>query len=152
MSPRTIGYVLACLGIGNGVFQVFGFTKTVRGFGVRNCYLGGLACDGAIFLAFPAMSAVVSWGYIPSTSSEGSDSVSETAMTTMYALLVLQLVLTIGLGMCCRCIFMYINSAAASRRTLGATNGLAQMSVSVMRAVGPAVASSLLSLSLEIGE
>ncbi len=63
---------------------------------------------------------------MPSTSSEGSDSVSETAMMATYALLVLQLVLTIGLNMCYGCIFMYINSAAASRRTLGATNGLAQ--------------------------
>lgn len=152
MSPRAIGYALACLGLGNGVFQVMGFARTVKRFGVRNCYLGGIACAALIFAIFPAMSAAVRWGYLPSTSSSNEDSVTESAMTLTYTLLALQLVLTVGLNMCYGCVFIYINSAAASRKTLGATNGLAQMAVSVMRAVGPAGASGLFSLSLEIGE
>ena len=43
---------------------------------------------------------------------------------------------------------MYISSAAPAGM-LGATNGLAQTVVSVQRAVGPAIAASLFSFSLE---
>lgn len=46
-------------------------------------------------------------------------------------------------------VFIFITAAAPSRGTLGAVNGLAQMSVSVMRAIGPAAANSLFSLSIE---
>ncbi len=43
---------------------------------------------------------------------------------------------------------MYISSAAPNRRSLGATNGLAQTMVSIQRAVGPAAAASLFAFSL----
>ena len=46
------------------------------------------------------------------------------------------------------CIIFYM-STAAPRGKLGATNGLAQTVVSVQRAVGPAIAASLFSFSLE---
>lgn len=46
------------------------------------------------------------------------------------------------------CIFMYIPSAAP-RGMLGGTNGLSQTVVSIQRAVGPAIAASFFSLSLE---
>lgn len=42
-------------------------------------------------------------------------------------------------------------AAAPSRAVLGATNGLAQVTVSVMRAIGPACAGALYSLSVERG-
>jgi hypothetical protein len=44
---------------------------------------------------------------------------------------------------------MYIASAAPNKRSLGATNGLAQTMVSIQRAVGPAAAMSLFAFSLE---
>ncbi|KAI6044360.1 major facilitator superfamily domain-containing protein [Pisolithus marmoratus] len=46
-------------------------------------------------------------------------------------------------------IFIYVNAAAPNRASIGATNGLAQMMVSAMRAVGPAGANSVLSLSIQ---
>ncbi|KAH9011888.1 MFS general substrate transporter [Lactarius hengduanensis] len=46
-------------------------------------------------------------------------------------------------------IFMYISSAAPNKRSLGATNGIAQTIVSIQRAVGPAVAASLFAFSLD---
>ncbi|KAG2110676.1 major facilitator superfamily domain-containing protein [Suillus discolor] len=46
-------------------------------------------------------------------------------------------------------VFMYINASAPNRASIGATNGLAQTVVSVIRAVGPAVANSAYSLSIE---
>jgi hypothetical protein len=47
------------------------------------------------------------------------------------------------------CIFIYVTSAAPSRSALGATNGLAQTTTSIMRSIGPAGATSLFALSIE---
>ena len=44
---------------------------------------------------------------------------------------------------------MYISSAAPNKRSLGATNGVAQTMVSIQRTVGPAAAASLFAFSLE---
>ena len=43
---------------------------------------------------------------------------------------------------------MYISSAAPNKRSLGATNGIAQMMVSIQRTVGPGTAASLFAFSL----
>jgi hypothetical protein len=45
---------------------------------------------------------------------------------------------------------MYIAASAPSRSSLGATNGLAQLMVSSVRALAPTAASSLFSFSLEL--
>ncbi|KAF8267047.1 major facilitator superfamily domain-containing protein [Lactarius quietus] len=45
--------------------------------------------------------------------------------------------------------FMYISSAAPSKQSLGATNGLAQMVVSIQRTIGPAAAASLFAFSVD---
>lgn len=44
---------------------------------------------------------------------------------------------------------MFVTSSAQNKRALGATNGLSQMSVSIVRAIGPALATSLFSFSVE---
>ena len=44
---------------------------------------------------------------------------------------------------------MFIAGAAPNKSSLGATNGLAQLSVSIVRAFGPAVVSSAYSLSID---
>ena len=44
---------------------------------------------------------------------------------------------------------MYLSSAAPNRRSLGATNGLAQSVASIQRTVGPAVADWLFAFSIE---
>jgi hypothetical protein len=46
-------------------------------------------------------------------------------------------------------VFIFIACAAPNKASLGATNGIAQLSVSIMRAVGPALASSMFSLSID---
>lgn len=45
--------------------------------------------------------------------------------------------------------FIYIAASAPNKRSLGATNGLAQMLISIVRAIGPAVATSFFALSIE---
>ena len=44
---------------------------------------------------------------------------------------------------------MYVTASAPNKRSLGATNGLSQTTVSIARAVGPAMASSLYSFSVQ---
>ena len=44
---------------------------------------------------------------------------------------------------------MYITASAPNKRSLGATNGLAQTTVSMARAIGPALSTSLFSYSVE---
>ncbi|KAF9016605.1 MFS general substrate transporter [Hymenopellis radicata] len=46
-------------------------------------------------------------------------------------------------------IFMFITASAPNKASLGATNGLSQTVVSITRAIGPAFATSLFSLSVE---
>jgi hypothetical protein len=46
-------------------------------------------------------------------------------------------------------IFIYLSASSPNRASLGATNGLAQCFVSATRAIGPAAANSLFSLSIE---
>ena len=44
---------------------------------------------------------------------------------------------------------MFITASAPNKRSLGATNGLSQMIVSIAKAIGPALSTSLFSLSVE---
>ena len=44
---------------------------------------------------------------------------------------------------------MYISSAAPNKQSLGSTNGVAQMVVSIQRTIGPAAAASLFAFSLD---
>ena len=46
-------------------------------------------------------------------------------------------------------VFIFITSSAPNPRSLGATNGLSQTTVSVARAIGPALSTSLFSFSVE---
>ena len=45
--------------------------------------------------------------------------------------------------------YIFVAAAAPNKASLGATNGFAQVSVSIVRAIGPALASSLYSLSID---
>lgn len=44
---------------------------------------------------------------------------------------------------------MYVTESSPNRRSLGATNGLAQTTVSTARAIGPALSTSLFSFSVQ---
>ena len=44
---------------------------------------------------------------------------------------------------------MFITASAPNRHSLGATNGLSQMTVSIARAIGPAMSTSLFSFCVE---
>ena len=44
---------------------------------------------------------------------------------------------------------MFITASAPNKHSLGATNGLSQMTVSIARAIGPVMSTSLFSFSVE---
>jgi hypothetical protein len=46
---------------------------------------------------------------------------------------------------------MFVSAASPNRASLGATNGIAQLLMSITRAIGPTATASLFSLSLEEG-
>jgi len=46
-------------------------------------------------------------------------------------------------------VFIFVAAAAPNRASLGATNGLAQLTVSILRSIGPALANSMFSLSVD---
>ncbi len=47
------------------------------------------------------------------------------------------------------CMFIYITASSPNKNSLGATNGISQTTVSIARAIGPALATSLFSFSAD---
>jgi len=47
------------------------------------------------------------------------------------------------------CVFIYITASVPNKHSRGAINGLSQTTVSIARAIGPALSTSLFSLSAE---
>ncbi|KAF7326008.1 SEC23 SEC24 family protein [Mycena kentingensis (nom. inval.)] len=133
LAPPQIGAILAAWGITTGVFQVFLFARFIRWFGEKRTFVHGLATNLLIFLLFPATSILarmfgLGWAvYIP-----------------VGCILVLGGVMDTAFG----AIFMFI-LASAPRSSRGTVNGLSQSSVAIARAIGPALGTSLFSMSVE---
>jgi len=71
-----------------------------------------------------------------------------TADSSVWPLILLQLTALSISDMGYSVVFMYLSSAAPNKRSLGATNGLAQSVASIQRTVGPAVADWLFAFSI----
>ncbi|KAM6504162.1 Major facilitator superfamily domain containing protein [Amanita muscaria] len=133
-SPAIIGYVLGALGAYVGVVQIAFFSKLVRRFGERRIFIMGVLTMAINSLLLPMISSItrkngVTW--------------------VVWCLLAFVLALKAVLDMSFGCIFVYVNTSSPSKSSLGATNGVAQTMVSVARAIGPGLATSLFALSLE---
>ncbi|KAG6872736.1 hypothetical protein C0995_007057 [Termitomyces sp. Mi166 len=134
LSPPVIGKILSAYGICNGVFQVFFFAFIHDHFGSKKTFVVGLACAFPCFIAFPMINAMAK---------------SQGVTPFVWAAIALQALISIGLNLSFGAIFIFIAAASPNRASIGATNGLSQMTVSVMRAIGPAATNSLFSLSIE---
>ncbi|KAF8886152.1 major facilitator superfamily domain-containing protein [Infundibulicybe gibba] len=132
--PSTIGYTLGTYGLGNGIFQALFFARIVRRFGIRGIFVGGTMSFIPIFLLFPVMSAVAQRSGVN---------------IIVWLIIVLVLSLMSLVGMAFGCIFMYVTASSPNKHSLGATNGLAQTSVSLAQALGPVISTSLFALSVE---
>ncbi|KAI9511617.1 member of major facilitator multidrug-resistance DHA1 sub-family [Russula earlei] len=136
LDPPSIGKILAFSAILNGVFQVTCFARAHALWGTKRLFVGGLCCAIPMFALFPVMNAL--------TRVYGVGLV-------VYSAAALQAVWSLGLASCYGCVFISISAASPNRASLGATNGIAQLLVSITRAIGPAAATSLFSLSLAEG-
>lgn len=152
LDPPVIGTILALAGISGGIIQWIFFTRMHDWLGAKHMFLASVSLYFPTIALFPTINAVVQvygLGYF------------------VWFLVGLQMALSIfagfAFGESARCdemvnliirvqsgiTFMYIGAAAPNKASIGATNGLAQMIVSVMRAVGPAAVNSAFSFSIE---
>ncbi|KDQ29700.1 hypothetical protein PLEOSDRAFT_1112409 [Pleurotus ostreatus PC15] len=134
LRPQTIGYILGAFGATNGVFQFFFFPSIVGRFTPKPVFIAGIVLFIPIFCLFPVMNTLARSG---------------APAIYVWIVLVIQLGMCVVMDMSYSCIFMFITAAAPNRRSLGATNGLSQTTVSVARAIGPAMTTSLYSFSVQ---
>ncbi|KAF8969098.1 major facilitator superfamily domain-containing protein [Flammula alnicola] len=135
LQPPSIGLIIGSYGAGGAIFQAFFFARTVRYFGERRVFIASIATYLAVFLLLPTINRVAQLF--------GQQSYA------VWSLVALLLGMMAFNDMAFGTIFMYIISSAPNKRSLGATNGLSQTTVSIARAVGPALATSLFSYSVE---
>ncbi|KAI9507533.1 MFS general substrate transporter [Russula earlei] len=133
LDPARMGACMAVYGILKGILQLVVFHRILDFLGLRGALIAFLSGLLPLFLLFPINSIRVQFA--------GTD-------TVLWILVLVQLISTIGVNMAYGCTFIYITSAAPSGM-LGATFGLTQTIASVLRAIGPAIAASLYSFSLE---
>jgi hypothetical protein len=136
MSPASIGLWMAGYGFLNGIIQFVAFPPIVRRLGLRLVFIASVFCFFPIYIMFPFENLAVQ--------------LSSGGLNPAAALfIVLQLSALSFADMGFSAIFVYVSSASPNKRSLGATNGIAQTMVSIQRTVGPAAAASLFAFSLD---
>ncbi|KZT07680.1 MFS general substrate transporter [Laetiporus sulphureus 93-53] len=134
LSPQMIGSVLSIYGITNGILQILFFSKTINRFGAKRVYMAGITSALPVFALFPVINLLAR---------------EEGYSMGVWTLLAIQTFISIALNFCYGSVFIFITASSPNKASLGSVNGLAQMSVSIMRAIGPAVANSMFSLSID---
>jgi MFS family permease len=134
LDPPQIGNILAIYGVVNGLFQVFFFADLHDRFGSKTIYSVSMAAGIPMIMTLPILNAVAR---------------VQGLSLMVWVVVSLQLALSVILNLAYACVFIYIAAASPNQASLGATNGIAQLSVSVMRAIGPASATSMFSLSIK---
>lgn len=154
LPPHHIGKILSVYGILNGFLQIFYFAKTQARFGTKNVYIAGIASSLLVFVTFPIINHLartageddllvwlaVGFQVIVSIFINFSYGESFISKATGRRSLLIPV-----LG----CVFIYITASSPNRASLGTVNGFAQLGVSIVRAIGPAAANSLFSLSID---
>ncbi|KAF9495654.1 MFS general substrate transporter [Pleurotus eryngii] len=133
--PARIGRLLATWGVLNGLFTACFFSRIHNRWGTKTIFIWGIASAIPVFALFPLINCAAR------RAGAGGG-------VLVNALTLLQVVVSMGLSLSYGSIFIFISSSAPSRQSLGAVNGLSQVIVSIMRAVGPAAANSLFSISI----
>lgn len=161
LPPHKVGIILGTYGIANSVFQTVMLGRLVRRFGVKAIFVSAITAFVPMFVFPPLMNLLVS-----------SQGFSYVVWIMLGCQLSCSLVMELGYGtylskfhlprvfleigfslnLAIRnlgCVYMFITSAAPNKRSLGATNGLAQTLVSIGRIVLPVLATTILSFSIE---
>ncbi|KAH7928063.1 MFS general substrate transporter [Leucogyrophana mollusca] len=134
LDPPRIGNILAVYGIINGLFQIFFFADLHDYYGTKKIYTVAMASAFPLIMTFPILNALGR---------------SQGLGWMVWSVVGIQLVISVILNLGYACVFIYIAAASPNRASLGATNGIAQMVVSIMRSLGPASVNSLFSFSIE---
>jgi len=137
LNPPQIGNILSIYGVVNGLFQIFFFADLHDRFGSKAIYTTAIVSAIPVILTFPSINALAR---------------SQGLNWMVWSLVGLQLALSMILNLGYSCIFIYIAAASPNTASLGATNGIAQLLVSIMRAIGPATATSMFSISITTPE
>ncbi|KAH9838448.1 MFS general substrate transporter [Rhodofomes roseus] len=133
-TPATIGLVLGIFGLLNGSLQALFFARVIRRWGPKRVFMAGMACFVPLFGMFPVINALAR---------------PDGLTYIVWAAIVLQLTISVVMDMSFAASFMFVTTSAPNKRSLGATNGVAQVIAALLRSVGPASATSLFALSLE---
>ncbi|KAH7926468.1 MFS general substrate transporter [Leucogyrophana mollusca] len=134
LSPLAIGNILAIAGAVNGLFQMLLFAKVHERMGTKNLLVAGVLSGLPAIALFPMINLLAR---------------QQGISASVWILVALQHLLLVMLDYSYGATFIYVNSSSPNRASIGATNGLAQVTVSAMRAVGPAVSNAVFSLSIE---
>ncbi|KAI9573797.1 major facilitator superfamily domain-containing protein [Boletus coccyginus] len=134
LDPPAIGIILAILGISSGIIQYLFFAPAYDWLGAKTQFLVSVSLCLPVIALFPAVNAaarVYGLSYF------------------VWFLVGLKMTLFVFVGFAFADTLMYISAASPNKASIGATNGLAHVAISLMRAVGPAVVNSAYSLSVE---
>ncbi|KAJ7354216.1 major facilitator superfamily domain-containing protein [Mycena albidolilacea] len=133
LPPSKIGFVIAAYGVTMGLSQFLFFARAARRFGEKRVFVGALTACLPIFALFPIISVIAQ-----------RDGVSPIIWVLIGCMLVLGGLMDLAFG----AIFMFVQ-ASAPKSSRGTANGMSQTSASLARALGPALSTSLFSLSVE---
>ena len=155
LDPPRIGNILSVYGVVNGLFQILFFADLHDRFGSKAIFSVAMASSIPLILTFPLINALaqtqgLSWMV---WSLVGVQLATATVMYMGYCeLLSVSYKPALLIDVSIACVFMYIAAASPNRASLGATNGIAQLLVSIMRAIGPASTTSMFSISIKTPE
>jgi MFS family permease len=159
LDPPTIGLLMGAWGLGNGIFQATCFTRVLDRFGPRRSFVMGIICFAPIFACFCGENMVAKLTRFGEEDVKNGSWIVWAILSVQIALVMLMdvsfgwylllgidthMLTTIFLGT----IMIYIRAASPNKRSLGATNGIAQLVASIVRAIGPATATSLYAFSV----
>jgi len=173
LSSRVIGKIMSIFGIFIGIFQICFFARVNKRWGTKKVFMGGLASSLPAFALFPIISCLVRrQGYTLAVwVAMGLQVMFSVFWNTSFGLFILQMIsdlIDFSLPLFVSAIFIFIAAASPSHASVGATVGFNQVcrlidttdhlltlsqqrTVSSMRAIGPAAANPLFSLSVSKG-
>ncbi|KAI5900348.1 MFS general substrate transporter [Schizophyllum commune H4-8] len=133
--PLTIGTIMGIWGVFNTIFQLVGAPYFIKRFGPRVMQMTAAVAAGLMAVLLPTENYIARQiGYVNGV------------VMVLLALQYLCLSFTfVGYGT----IYMFVVDSAPTSNSMGAVNGLAQASSTLVRTFAPWISTSLLSLSLQ---
>ncbi|KAJ7881008.1 major facilitator superfamily domain-containing protein [Mycena olivaceomarginata] len=133
LPPPKIGLILSIYGLATGLFQAVFFARLVDRFGERRVFINGMRTCLPIFALFPVINMIARHFGLS---------------FVVYCLVGCIVALAAGMDVAYGAIFMFV-TASAPKSSRGSVHGMSQTLVSLSRAVGPAMSTSLFSLSVQ---